>query len=68
MNICDGSYGHIELLYTMVSNMVVNSAMSMFCSLRNLFDILRSLWALYILYDAISACHIPGEISTRRVK
>ena len=45
----------------MVSSMAVNSAMNMFCSPRSLFDILRFLWALYIPYDVIFACHRPGK-------
>ena len=47
----------------MVSSMVVSSALSMFCSPGSLLEILRSLCALYIPYDAVSACHILGAKS-----
>ena len=68
VNICDGSYGNIELLYIIVSTMIVNSALNMFYSRGSLFDIFRSLWALYIPYDAVFACHILGEISMGGIK
>ena len=47
----------------MVSSMAINLALSIFYSPRSLFDILRSLWALYMLYDAVYACYIPREVS-----
>ena len=43
--------------------MAVNSALSIFCSPGSYFDILRFLCALYIPYDVVFACHMPGEIS-----
>ena len=52
----------------MVSSMAVNSALSIFCSRGSLFDILRFLCILYIPYDAISACYMPGEVSTGGVE
>ena len=52
----------------MVSSMAVNSALSIFCSPRSLFDILRFLCALCIPYDAVSACYMLGEISTGEVE
>ena len=53
------------MVSSMVSSMVVNSALSIFCSPRNLFDILRFLCALYIPYNAIFAFHMPREISMK---
>ena len=47
----------------MVSNMIVNSALDIFCSPWSLFDILRFLWALDIPYDPDFACHTRGKIS-----
>ena len=45
----------------MVSSMAISSILSMFCSPRSLFEILRSLSALYIPYDAVFAHHILGQ-------
>ena len=42
----------------MIYNMVVSLVLRIFCRLGSLFNILRFLWALYILYDAIFAYQI----------
>ena len=43
LNMCDGSWGHILLLFTMVSSMAINYTLSMFCKPGSLFNILRFL-------------------------
>ena len=50
----------------MVSSIAVSSVLSMFCRPSSLFDILNSLWMLYIPYDAVPACHTLEAISIGR--